>query len=150
MLIAASGKFRLECLIGLAVIQAGDALVARFQLHQHLGQFSIGSRSGDQRHIRCPFEDLFAFLLRHATEHAKALPLFVQGLVIVQAIEHLLLRLIADGAGVVQNQRRIDFGLDLAVTFLHQSPNDFFRVMGIHLAAESFNVKRLVEQGHRT
>ena len=150
MLIAASGKFRLECLIGLTVIQAGDALVARFQLHQHLRQFSIGSGSGDQRYIRSPLEDLFAFLLRYATEHAKALSLFVEGLVVVQAIEDLLLRLIADGAGVVQNQRRVDFGLHLAIAFLHQRPNDFFRVMGVHLASESFNVKRLVEQGHRT
>ena len=145
MLVAASGEFRLEGLIGLPVIQAGNPLVAGFQLHQHLRQFSIGSRPGDQRHIRCPLEDLLAFLLRHATQHAEALPLLVQSFIVIQAIENLLLRLVANRAGVVQNQRRVDLGFHLAIAFLHQRPNDFFRVMGIHLAAESLNVKRLVE-----
>ncbi len=147
--IAASGKFRLEGIIGLPVVETGDTLLARFELRQHFRQLAIGSRPRDQRNIRGALEDFFAFLLGHAAQHGKALPFFVQRLVIVQAIEDLLLGLVADRAGVVQDQRGFNLRFDLAIALMHQRPNDFFRVMDVHLAAEGLNVKRLVEKRHR-
>ena len=103
--IAARGELRLKGLVGLAVVQAGDALLACFETHQHLRQVAIGGRPGDQRNIGRAVENLFALLLRHAAQHGKALALLVQRLVIVQAVEDLLLRLVANRAGVVENQR---------------------------------------------
>ena len=96
MLIASGGEFRLKGLVGLPVIQSRNAAVASFQLHQHLWQFAVRCRPGNEGHIGCALKDSLAFLLRDATEHGKALPLFVQRLIVVQAIENLLLRLIAD------------------------------------------------------
>ena len=92
---------------------------------------------------------LFAFLLRDATQNGETLPLFVQRLVVVQAVEDLLLRFIADGAGVVEDQRGFRLCLDLAIALVHQRSDDLFRVMDIHLAAEGFDVKRLVGKSHR-
>src|SRR5215471_12348870 len=41
--IAASGKFGLKGLIGLAIVQTGYPIVSSFNLNQHLRQVSIGS-----------------------------------------------------------------------------------------------------------
>ena len=75
MRIAARGEFGLERLVGLAVVEPGDARSPGFDLYQHLGQIAIRGRSGDQRHVRRALENLLAFLLRHAAEHAEALAL---------------------------------------------------------------------------
>jgi hypothetical protein len=58
-------------------------------------------------------------------------------------VEDLLLRLVADRAGVVEDQIRLVLGLDLRVALLPQRSNDLFRVMNVHLAAESLKEKRL-------
>ena len=46
--------------------------------------------------MRRALENLFAFLLRHAAQHAKLLSLLLKFFVVVQAMEDLLLGLIAD------------------------------------------------------
>ena len=51
--------------------QAGDAPVAGLQLHQHFGQLRVAGRAGHQADVRRALEDLLAFLLRHAAEHAE-------------------------------------------------------------------------------
>ena len=71
--VLAGGELGLEGLVGLAVVQAGDARLACLQARQHLRQFAVGGRAGDQRDIRRTLEDLFALLLRHAAQHGKAL-----------------------------------------------------------------------------
>src|SRR5207302_10536890 len=48
-------------------------------------------RSGDQTDMRSALEDLFAFLLRHAPEHAEDFALAGLALEVLQAIEDLLL-----------------------------------------------------------
>ena len=96
------------------------------------------------RDIRRALEDLFAFLLGHAAQHAKLLALLLQFLVVVQAIEDLLLGLIADGAGVVEDQPGFLDGRDLAVALRNERADDLFRVVGVHLAAKSLDVKRLL------
>jgi hypothetical protein len=62
----------------------------------------------------------------------------VLALVFVQAVKDLLLGLVADGAGVVEDQAGFFFRLDLPVALLLQCADDLLRVMGIHLAAEGF------------
>ena len=71
----------------------------------------------------------------------KRLPLLVQLLVVVQAIEDLLLRLVADRAGVVEDQPGIFLRLHLPVALLPQRANHLFGVMGIHLAAEGLQIE---------
>ncbi len=108
---------------------------------EHLGQLAIGGRPRDQRDVGRALEDLFAFLLGDAAEHAEALAGLVQLLVVVEAVEDLLLGLVADGAGVVEDQAGVFFGLDLAVALLQQCANHLFGVMGIHLAAEGLKIE---------
>src|ERR1035437_8710584 len=131
----------LEGLVSLAVVQAGDARLARFQASQHLRQFAVGCRPRHQRDIRRPLEDLLALLLSHTPENAEAFPGLVQFLIVVEAVEDLLFRLVADGAGVVKDQAGVFFTFNLPVALLLQCANDLFRVMGIHLAAERFKVE---------
>ena len=99
--------------------------------------------------MRRTLENLFAFLLRHAAQHAKLLAHGHQLLIIGQPMKHLLLRLIPDGAGVIQNQVGLLHRLHLPVSFMHQRSNNLFRVMDIHLAAKGLKVERLVRgRGH--
>jgi len=58
-------------------------------------------------------------------------------------VEDSLLGLVADRAGVVENQASVSFILDADVALVLQRADDFFRVMGVHLAAEGFDVKSL-------
>ena len=71
-------------------------------------------------------------------------------LYVVEAVEDLLLGFVADGAGVVEDQPSLFDGLDLLVALGNECPNDLFRVMGVHLAAEGFEVKRLLGLGGHT
>ena len=128
--IGAGGKLGLETLIGLAVVETGNTnqaadhspgLIFRnpsFELCEHLGQIPIGSRPAHQRDMRRTLKDLLAFLLRDASEHAESLSLRFELLEIGQAMKHLLLGLVADRAGVVQNQIRLLDGLDLPIPLL--------------------------------
>ena len=91
MRIGAGGEFGFEAFVGFAIVEAGDADEVRgfwlpasgvrclrldgFQLHQHLRQVAIGGRSADQRDVRGALENLFAFLLRNATEDSELLAL---------------------------------------------------------------------------
>src|SRR5277367_4398448 len=93
--IRARSKLRLEGLFGLAVVEPGNALRSLLQLYQHLRKSVIRSRAGDDGDVRRTLEDPLALLLRHASEHSKALSLLVQRLVVVEPVEDLLLRLIA-------------------------------------------------------
>ena len=94
--------------------------------------------------MRGALENLFAFLLGHAAEHAKLLALGQQLLVVGETMKDFLLRLVADGAGVVENQVGLLDRFHLAVAFVHQRANDFFRVVDVHLAAEGFEVEGFV------
>jgi hypothetical protein len=69
--IVAAGERRLESVFGIQA-QAGDAAIAGFELHQHLGQLGVAGRSGHQADVRRAFEDALAFLLRHASQHAES------------------------------------------------------------------------------
>ena len=118
-----------------------------FQLHQHLREIAVAGRSADQGDVRGAIENLFAFLLRYATEDSELLALLEEFLVIVEAVENLLLRFIADGAGVVENQVGLLDRVYLLIAFVDQRADDFFRVMDVHLAAEGFQVEGFVRGG---
>src|SRR5579862_3253622 len=115
-----------------------------FQLRQHDWQILVRSRSADERDVGGTVENLFAFLLRYAAEHSEFFSLRLQLLVIGQSMKNFLLRLIADRTGVVENQIRRFDRLDLLITFLDERSHDLFRVVNVHLAAESFEIKGLL------
>ncbi|MCU1332171.1 MAG: hypothetical protein JWM08_1163, partial [Candidatus Angelobacter sp.] len=129
--------------IGLAIVQAGNAIVSRFNLHQHRRQIAVRSRASHQGNIRRFLEDLFTFLLRHTAQHAEFLTLLLKLLVVVKPVEDFLFRFVADGASVVKHKVGFFYRLDLAVSLMHQCANDFLGVMHIHLATKCFQVKRL-------
>src|SRR5579872_1100647 len=89
-------------------------------------------------------ENLFAFLLRDAAQHSKLFSFGLQFLEIGQSMEDLLLGLVADRTGVVENQIRLVNGLDLLVAFLDERADDLFRVVDIHLTAKSLKIKGLL------
>ena len=149
MRVGAGREFGFEALVSLAVIESRDANWRRgsgrglpcFELHQHAGQVSIRCGPADQRHMRCSLENLFALLLRHASQHSEFLTLRLQFLEIRQAMENFLFRLVADRTRVIEDEIGLLDRLHLPIAFLHQRPHDLFRVVDVHLAAESFQVK---------
>ena len=143
MRVGARGELGVEGLVGLAVVQAGDAGLAGFEAGEHVRQVAVAGRACDQRDVGRLLEDLVAFLLRDAADHGELLAFALHPLVLVQAMEDLLLGLVADGAGVVEDQAGVGFVRHLGVAFLHQRADDFFRVVRVHLAAEGFDVKGL-------
>ena len=90
--------------------------------------------------MRSAVENLFAFLLGHAAEHAEHFAL-AGALELLQPVEDLLLGLIADAAGVVEDQRGFLGRFHLRIALLHQRADDLLRIVGIHLAAEGFDVE---------
>ena len=72
----------------------------------------------------------------------------MQLLEVVQAVEDLLLGLIANRAGVVEDEVGIFFALHLLVAFGDERPHDLFRVVEIHLAPEGLNVKGFLLRAH--
>jgi hypothetical protein len=65
----------------------------------------------------------------------------VQFLVVVEAVEDLLLSLVPDRAGVVEDKPSLFFSFDLRVALVEQSADHFLGVVGIHLAAEGFEIE---------
>ena len=94
--------------------------------------------------MRRAFENLFAFLLRHTAEHPELLALLLKGFEVGEAVEDLLLGLVADGAGVVQDQIGLLDGLHPAVALGNERADHLFGVVHVHLAAEGFQVERFL------
>src|SRR5262252_620717 len=94
-------------------------------------------------------EDLFALLLGHAAQDGKLLTLRLQFLVVVETMENLLLRLVTNGAGVVEDEVSLFYRIHLAISLAHERTDDFLRVMHVHLAAEGLDVKGLSHRGPR-
>src|SRR5271165_509264 len=90
-----------------------------------------------------PLEDLFAFLLGHATQHSEhfALPVFL--LELLQAVEHLLFGFIANAASVVKDEIGGLRLFDLRITLGHQRPDHLLGIVHVHLATEGLNVEGL-------
>ena len=64
-------------------------------------------------------------------------------------MEDFLLGLVADGAGVVEDEVGLLDRFDLAVALGNERADDLFGVMDVHLAAEGLEVERLVgANGH--
>jgi len=115
-----------------------------FELHQHLRKICVRRRAAYERDMWSALENLFPFLLGHAAEDSELLALGLQLLVIGEAMKHLLLGLVADRAGVVEDQVGLLDGLDLAIALLDERADDFLGVVDIHLASEGFEVKGLL------
>ena len=65
-------------------------------------------------------------------------------LVIGEPVENLLLSLVPDGAGIVENQVGLLDRLHLPIAFLYQRADDLFGIVHIHLTAEGFEVEGLL------
>ena len=91
--------------------------------------------------MRRLFEDFLAFLLGYAAEHRKRFPLAMFFLELVQPVEHLLLSLIADAAGVVKDQLGFLRGFNLLIPLMQQCADDLLRIVGVHLAPERLDVE---------
>jgi hypothetical protein len=100
--VVAAGERGVERLFGIEA-QPGDAAGAGFKLHQHLAEARVAGRSANQADMRRALENLLAFLLRHAAQDTEDLAL-AGALELLQAVEDLLLGLIADAARVVEDQ----------------------------------------------
>ena len=148
MRVGAGGELGLEGLVGLAIVEPGDAIGAGLDLHQHRRQVAVRSRPGDQRDVGRALEDLLALLLGDAAQNGEALPFLVQLLEVVQAMEDLLLGLIADRAGVVDDEVGVLFALHLRVALGDERPHDLLGVVEVHLAAEGLDVERLLLGTH--
>ena len=142
--IGAGGELGFKAFVGLAIVQAGDALLPCLDLHQHRRQIPVRRRSAHHGNMWGALKNLVAFLLRHAAQDAKLLALLLKLFVIRQPVKDFLLRLIADRTSVVENQSSLFDGGYLAIALGHERANDFFRVMDIHLAAKGFQVERLL------
>ena len=93
--------------------------------------------------MRSALEDLLALLLRYAPEYAENLALARSALELVEPVKNLLFRLIADAASVVKHQLGVRRLRNLRVALRQQGTNDLLRVVGVHLTAECFDIKRL-------
>src|SRR5207244_11887687 len=111
------------------------------KLHQHLAEPGIARRAAHQADVWRAIEDLLAFLLRHAAEDAEYFAFARFTLERLQAAEHLLLRLVANAAGVVEHERGRLGRLHLRISFGLQSSHDLLGIVGVHLAAEGFYVE---------
>ena len=83
--------------------QARHPAISGLDPHQHFTQLVIAGRSAHQADVRRPVENLFALLLRHATQNAEELPL-PRAFELLQPVKNLLLRLVANAASVVKHQ----------------------------------------------
>ena len=139
MRVGAGGVLGLETMVGLAIVEPGGALPCS-SLYFNLptpSAFSIcTSISGRFRYDADPqtrdtcgrlLENLVALLLRHAAEDAEFLALRLKLLVVVEAVEDLLLGLVADGAGVVEHQPGLFDRRNLAIPLLHRACRSPFR-----------------------
>src|SRR5204863_8678499 len=91
---------RLKSLVGVR-IQPGDALIPRFQFREHLRQLAVTCRTANQTHPRCALEYLFAFLLRHATQHSDDLAFALLFPEFTEPRKNFLRRFLANAACVV-------------------------------------------------
>jgi len=92
--------------------------------------------------VRRAFENALAFLLGDASQNSEhfALAVFLE---FVQTVKHLLFGLVANAAGVVENQVGF-FGLDhLPVAFRQQRADDLFGIVRVHLAPEGLDIEGL-------
>jgi len=144
--VGAGGELGIEGLIGLAVVEAGDAALAGFKAGKHVGEVAVGGGAGDDRDVGGAVEDLRAFLLGYAADDGEALPFSVEFLVLIEAMKDFLLGLVADGASVVKDEAGVGFVGGLGVALVQERAYNFFGVVSIHLTAKGFDVKSLHSQ----
>ena len=113
-------------------------------LFQHGGQAVQGLRAEDHVHIGCTLDDGGALLAGHAAAHADHHAFFFEVLDATEVGEDLLLGLLADGAGVEEDQVGF-FGVvggRVAFGGVHDVGH-LVRVIFVHLAAIGLDVDLL-------
>src|SRR6266568_2693914 len=56
-----------KCFVGLAVVEAGNSVLACLETREHLGKLAVGGGPGDKGHVRGALEDSLALLLSHTS-----------------------------------------------------------------------------------
>ena len=146
MRIVAPRQRRIEGFVGVE-IETGDAVFAGFDAVHQFRQAVIAGRAANQAHVRRLLEDFFAFVLRHAAQHAEDFTLGFLPFEIGEPRKDLLLGFVSDAAGVVENEPRRHGVGNFLVTLREQRATHFFAVVNIHLTAESFQIERLFRHG---
>jgi hypothetical protein len=85
--VGAGGELGVEGLVGLAVVEAGDASLAGFEAGEHVGEIAVAGGAGNDGDVGGLLEDFGAFLLGDAADDGEALPFTVELLVLVEAME---------------------------------------------------------------
>ena len=134
----AGGELGFKGHAALAVIESGGALPGLY-LHQHLRQIAVAGGAGDERNVGRALEYLFALLLGDTANDGEFLSLFLKFFEIVEAVEDLLLGLVADGTGVVEDEVGLLDGVDPAISLGDERTDDLLGVVYIHLASEGFD-----------
>src|SRR5207247_8473334 len=114
MRIAARGELGLKAFVGFAIVEAGRPLPC-LDLDQHLRQIAVRRRSADHGNVRCALENFLALLLGDTSQDGEFFSLRLKLLVIGETMKHLLLGLIADGAGVIEDEAGVFDVRNLAI-----------------------------------
>src|SRR5208282_4530554 len=139
--LVAAGELGLKTILGVE-IQSFHPAVSGLELGEQIRQLRIARRTTHQADLRRALKKALAFLLRHATQHANDFPLGRPGLAEgSQSRENFLRSLFPNAARVIEDDVSILMGIHRAVTPRHQHARNFLRIVYVHLAAESFNIK---------
>src|SRR3984893_17323941 len=127
-------------------LESRHAVLARFQTRQQQWQLAITRGPAHEAYPRSAFENLFAFLLRHAAEHANHFAGFaseiISGVEQAEPGENFVRGLFADTARIVENQPRLAGRSDLPIPAPQQHARHLLRIVLVHLAAEGLEIKR--------
>src|SRR5439155_25644410 len=105
---------------------------------------AVRPRSTDHGNMRWAFETFLPLLLGDTSQDGEFFSLRLKFFVIRKTVKDLLFGLIADGAGVVEDEAGVFDGRNLAIALGNERADDFLGVMDVHLAAESFEVEGFV------
>src|SRR5262249_11650924 len=94
--------------------------------------------------MRSPFKNLLTLLLCDAAQHCELLALSLKLLVVVEAMKDFLLGLVANRAGVVEDQVGLFYSFNLPVALADESTYYLFRIVYVHLTPERLDVKGLI------
>src|SRR3954454_15100062 len=122
--------------------ETGDTLLAGLDLNQQFRELVIAGRAANQADVGRTVEDLLALLLCYATEDTKSLAL-VFAPELIQTVKNLLLRLVANAAGVVKQQIGFRGSFGLYIPAGQQRADHLFGIMHVHLTAECLDVELL-------
>src|SRR5580704_2452772 len=137
-------QFSFECLVGVGV-KAGDSVLSGFQARQQRRKLPITGRAAHQAYPGGALENLLAFLLRHATEHADHFAGFAAKIIsrieFAEARKNFLRSFFANAAGIVEDEASFVRRGHLAISAPQEHAGHLLGIVLVHLAAECLDVE---------